>query len=282
MSNFWSIYKQHQWPEYYLLIAIVLFLIISFVLLILLLISRLKQIKNTKIVTGYIPVIEEILFPMLFNNKHVDEVIASTLYQSYYKYKNFKPTLLENIINLHVSYSGDYNLILEKFYRESGLVNISFKKLKSTSWSVQCQGIRELSQMNVKEAFLPIQKCLNHNHPSLKLEVIVALIKLKGVEGLDILNAYKTPINDWIQLNILYEIDNANLTNVTSFRSFLTSNNPSVVILGLRLIAKFNQVENIDLIKKIIASPQSIKVSDEASKSLSKLYSLGFNDNNAA
>jgi len=165
---------------------------------------------------------------------------------------------------------------LEEFYRRTGLINLSFKKLQSRRWNHKCEGIRELSQMNVQEAFNDIQKCIRYNHSTLTLEALIGVIQLKGLEGLNVLHDFNEPINDWVQLNILYEIKNASHTSETNFSDFLSSTNESVVVLGLRLIEVFNQNQNADLIREMLESNNSQSIKNQARKTLSKLSSLNY------
>ncbi len=274
MSNFWSIYKNKEWLENFLLLSIGLFIACAFLFLISLFIRRFQNIYNQKLITEYSSIIDSILFPLLFNNKSVHHVIESNDYQTCSKHKKFQQTLLRSIIKLHITYSGDYNLKLEEFYLKSGLIKISFAKLKSHSWSSKCEGIRELSEMNVQEAFFEILKCIWHSQSTLKLEALIGIIRLRGLEGLTVLIDYNEPINDWIQLNMLYEINNANLTTVKNFSEFLKSKNESVVILGLRLIARFNQIENMDQVMEIQNSNASYRIKNQAIRTLAKLPSL--------
>ncbi|MBA3673650.1 MAG: hypothetical protein H0W75_01610 [Chitinophagaceae bacterium] len=257
----------------YILAFIIIALLFSLIFLTLLLISRLKKIYEKRLIDRYGPIIDKLLFSILFNVEPVHKVIESIRYQSVYKHKNFKKTLLASIVKLHEEYSGDYNEKLEDFYHQSGLIKISFLKLKSKAWHDQCEGIRELSQMNIKAAISDIKKCIWHNNATLKLEALIAVIRLQGVEGLSVLHEYNGQINDWIQLNLIFELENTNFEAVESFSHFLKSKNESLVIFGLRLIAKFNQRQNLDQIWELQFSDASIRVKTEALRTLERLPS---------
>ncbi|HEV8079887.1 MAG TPA: hypothetical protein VGP43_04190 [Chitinophagaceae bacterium] len=258
----------------YILAFIILALLSSLLFLTLLLISRLNKIYEKRLINRYVPIIDKLLFSILFNDEPVHKVIESNLYQSVYKHKSFKKTLLASIVKLHEEYSGDYNEKLEDFYHQSGLIKISFFKLKSKAWHEQCEGIRELSQMNIKAGISDIKKCIWHNNATLKLEALIAVIRLQGVEGLSVLHEYNEQINDWIQLNLIFELENSNLEAVESFSHFLKSKNESLVIFGLRLIAKFNQIQSLDQIWELQFSNASDKVKTEALRTLERLPSM--------
>lgn len=277
MSSFWAIYKNEELVKHYLSLSISWCIAISFLFLVLLYLRRFKKIYDEKLNKKYIPVIDNIIFPLLFSNKPVNDIIASKDYRVYGKKKKFRRILLQSIISLHTYYSGDYNLKLEEIYNASGLIKISLAKLKSESWNIICEGVRELSEMNADESYNDILALIQHEHSTLKLEALMGIIRLKGIAGLSILNDYRKPINDWIQLNLIYEINNAKYSTAYDFSAFLLSKNESLIIFGLRLISNFNQVQHTDQIRKIMDSTGSDRIKKQAVQTISKISSLNFN-----
>lgn len=148
---------------------------------------------------------------------------------------------------------------------------MSYGKLQSPAWDTKCEGIRELTQMDVKESIHQIKKHIGNNDSTLTLEAICGIIRLNGLEGLNILTQFTQPINDWIQVNILYEIEHSDLSAVKTFAGVLKSPNDSIALLGLRLVIRFNQLENISLVRELHMTHRNAKVRAEAAKTLSKL-----------
>lgn len=256
-----------------LLYSIYLFMACGIFFFILLLISRLKKIEEKKQLKKYTAVIDRLFYAVLFGNTPVHNILEAERYRSIFKDKKFRDMLVQNVTQLHLNYTGPSRLKLEEFYRKSGLINIGFEKLKSKQWGKKCEGIRELSRLNIKEAFYDTYMCMWHPHDTLKLEALLGLIRLEGVNGLSIIHDYPDTINDWIQLNLLYEIDKSDFTSVKSFTHLLTSKNDSVVVLGLRLSAKFNQIENLPLIRELKLSSLSENIRSAAEQTLQKLPS---------
>jgi hypothetical protein len=277
MNTFEPVYGNEGLIIHYLQIAIGLCIEMTLIFLVFLYVRRIKKIYDAKLKRKYNPVIDNLLFPLLFNDKPIGEIIASKEYRINIKHEKFQKILLESIIDLHTNYSGDYNLKLEEIYRESGLIYISSDKLKSESWSSICEGIRELSEMNADESYTDILALIQHKHSTLKLEALLGIIRLKGIAGLAILNDYQKPINDWIQLSLIYEINNAKHTSVYDFAAFIVSENESLIIFGLRLIANFNQAEHIEQIIEICNSTSSERIRKQAGQTITKLTSLNFN-----
>ena len=259
--------------RYVLLYSIYLFMACGIFFFILLLISRLKKINEKKQLEKYTAIIDRLFYSVLFGNTPVHNILEAKKYRSIFKDKKFRNMLVQNVTQLHLNYTGPPRDKLEEFYRKSGLINISFEKLKSKHWEKKCEGIRELTRLNVKEAFYDTYMCMWHPHDTLKLEALLGLIRLEGVDGLGIIHDYPDTINDWIQLNLLYEIDKSDYTAVKSFTDLLTSKNESVVVLGLRLSAKFNQIENLATIRELQASSLSESIKTAAAQALDKLPS---------
>jgi len=263
-----------QWIMQFLTIIIALFVAGSLLFLAFLFAGRYRKIYDAKLAMRYDPVINRIVFPILFNNQPVHKALKSAGYQTYFKKKQFRKILLNNILQLHINYSGDHSRQLEELYRESGLVKISFEKLKSRSWSEICEGIRELSEMNTVNAYDDIFRFIRHRHSTLKLEALIGIIRLKGLAGLSVLDDYTEPINDWIQLNLLYEISNTRHESDYDFSRILESTNESNVMLGLRLIENFNQIRYMHQVKGIADLNSSGRVKKQATQTLAKLSSL--------
>ena len=156
-------------------------------------------------------------------------------------------------------------------------MRLSYDKLKSNALNIQCEGIRELSEMNIKEAYSHILQFVWHKNTTLKLEALIGMIRLKGLNGLIAITDYPEPIHDWMQLNLLYEINNFYKTSNSDFTYFLTSANESLVVFGLRLIEVFNQSRDMDTIKKIYDSVNSNKIRNQAKRTLAKLAALDIN-----
>ncbi|TBR19715.1 MAG: hypothetical protein EPO57_02795 [Chitinophagaceae bacterium] len=272
----WTTFKNLGGLELFLTSAITLYVSLGIVAIVLLFISRSSRNYKEKLEIKYTPAVETVLFSLLFFNKSLEEVLALEEYKSNYKKKTFKKVLLASAFKLHINYSGDFNEKLNEFYRKTKLINVSMAKFHSEDWDQVCTGIRELTQFNVHDIEPELQKYLitKSTNTILQLESILGLIRLRGVEGLSILLNYKKPVNDWVQTNILHAIRHSDRTNVPDFSIFLKSKNESVVVLGLRLIAMFNQGKHSDLINEMFMLNGLGRVKNQAELTLDKLASI--------
>src|SRR5690349_1687054 len=98
-----------QWIEQFLTMIVGLFVTGSFLFLAFLFAGRYKKIYDANLAMRYDPVINRIVFPILFNNQPVHKALNSAGYQAYFKRKRFRKILLKNILQLHINYSGDHS-----------------------------------------------------------------------------------------------------------------------------------------------------------------------------
>lgn len=260
--------------EYFLLTSITIFVVTSLLFFILLISSRVKKIREKNKKDKLIPIIDRILFSVLFDNKTINDIYKENDMHILLKKKFFLNLLLVNVLRLHKNYSGDYAIKLKELYVASGLVNVSFAKLKAKSWNLKCEGIRELSQMDIKESYDEIYKYTFSEFNTLKLEAFVGAVRLKGLKGLNTLTDHNEPLNDWIQLNILNAIKNSDYGSFPDSDRFLNSSNECIVIFGLRLISLYNQSNYYEQIKKIMLSASSERIKKQAVKTIERLSSF--------
>lgn len=260
--------------ELFLIIAIALFLLLSLCLLCLLYISRYLRARKRRRIEKFHPLIENLMFPILFKNKDVDDVLNSSEFQELIKMRHFKYSLLIGVIKLSKNYSGELKEKLIEFYTKSSLMDISLKKLKVKKWRIKREGVQELSLMEIKESFPLFKNFISHKEESLRNETLFALIRLKGVKGLLILKNYEFQLNNWVQANLLFEIGKLENQSDVDISDLLHSKNESIVLFTLRVIVYFNQTNMLEEIRKRILEPSSsLMIKKCAEESINKLNS---------
>ncbi|MES2592460.1 MAG: HEAT repeat domain-containing protein [Bacteroidota bacterium] len=221
---------------------ILLFFSLSLFFLILLLISRLRKIGNEKKTAFYKQLADNVVFSVLFADKSYSDFLSDAEYVQNIKNDFFRLLLLDSLITLHRNYSGTYSQKIELFYSESALIQETYKKLNSRKWPVKCEAIIELAEMNIVDSHQLIQKYVRAKNLTLRQEAIVALVKLRGLDGLSFLVNYNEMLSDWMQLNLLAVIKNNYPTTPEPFyNNFLFSSNKSVALFGKRLKAFYEQ-----------------------------------------
>ena len=74
MTKIWELFENGVWVKPFLILSICLFILVSFVLYILIIRSRGKNIKREKLRIDYNVLIEKLMFSMLFNDTPIETV----------------------------------------------------------------------------------------------------------------------------------------------------------------------------------------------------------------
>lgn len=236
--------------ELFLTTVIILFFLLTVIFLVLLAVSRLKKINRLKKQAGYDILAGNFMLSIIFEDTSYTTLSAEKEYAWIMQDKFFRSRLLDALIKLHRNYTGEYAKKIETCYYESSLINDSYQKLKCGQWSVQCEAIRELSEMNVTSSYALIAQYVSAPNLTLRQEAITAIIKLIGLKGLSFLTDYTELLTDWIQLNLLSIIKHHfPTTDEPYYNSFIDSPNKSVALFGRRL-KSFYEHDNESFLEK--------------------------------
>ncbi len=145
------------------------------------------------------------------------------------------------LLDLQKDVSGDTKKRVFKLYKDLGLDQDAYVKLKSWRWEVVSQGILELTQMQVTESFGFITKFINDKRGVIRKQAEIATVTLKHEGIAYFLDTTQYKISEWQQLKLLDVIRNLEDFNPPKFKAWLTSKNSYAVLFALRLIKYYNQ-----------------------------------------
>ena len=152
-----------------------------------------------------------------------------------------RKVLISILLDLSKDVSGDTQKQLIHLYKNLGLHEDSYKKLKSWRWEVVAKGILELTQMQVTESYQFIVGFINNKRSVIRKQAEIATVTLKN-EGIShFMDTTKYRISEWQQLVFLEILRNNKDFEPPRFKAWLTSKNKHVVLLALRFIKHFNQ-----------------------------------------
>lgn len=234
------------------------------------LIKRIKRIKENKQRKEYQEILDSVLFEFLFDDKNVDEVVEAEAFQKNADSVLFKRVAIRSVLSLHQSYSGNYSKKLEEFYEISGLVNYSFDKMNASDWTEIVEGIRDLSGMNVQKAYPRIVSYKNHNNKMVRIEVLLGMIKLKGIDEILKFNNSGLYMNDWVQSNILYTIKKHTIPAPANLLELLQSKNHSMVLLAVRLINYYKSIAHYPALSEYYQNTEDVNLKREIAAVLRK------------
>lgn len=264
MENIWEIYKSKAWVEPFLTYCIASFIVVTVVVFLLTVISRMNKKKDARLKAENEIIIEKLLSVIMFTEKNYSDIAENQQYISFFKHKLCREHLIRSIINLHKNYSGREAKRLELFYFESGLIADSFDKLKNRKWEIKCLGINELAEMNVQNALPIFVKLSKQKNKILKIRAISACIKLNGTEGITHLANHKYPIDNWVMINIIHALKNNDTDSTKGIELLLTSKNSTVVTLGLKIILALNLHDKVHHVLELTKTAPNAGIKFEA------------------
>jgi hypothetical protein len=260
----WELYKSGTWVEPFLMLSIALFIITSIILYVLIISSRSRNIRRNKRLTEYNKIIEDLMFSVVFQDMPFSEVKGDENFSRLFNNTFFREVMIDSIMNLHKNYEGSYAEKLEQFYKDSGLIKDSFKKLKSLKWEIKCKGITELAEINCTDAFEKIIKASKARNKILKITAINAAIKLGGTKSITYLTEHSYPIDDWTQINIINAFKKHDIGDTKGIELLLESQNTTVIALGLKLIKELKLTQKIPYVTKLVANAPNTLIKYEA------------------
>jgi HEAT repeat protein len=201
---------------------------------------------------------EHILTGIIFNDeedmlteefKESKKRVIDQFKKQYLKRRKNRQYLREHILLLHKNFSGSSAEILRNLYIELKLHKEAIKELNSPDWGVQANAVKELAQMQMKEALKKINKRSRHENPVLRIEAQVASLVLDEKDPFSFLDRDRNIITEWHQINLAANIDKLDSSLLPNFSRWFNSPNDSIVLFCIKMTLQYDQFENIpDLI----------------------------------
>lgn len=236
----------HELPEIEIVIILVSlsFISIFFITIITVFILRSVKISKERGLFKFKQEIEQEIANYLFSDFESFESMLNEDQKFRKRYllivrkKYLRYALIDVLINLHKSFSGEYAVKIEKLYVELQLYIDSGKKLNNPYWHIKAKGISEISNMRYTPLYNDVYKFINADHALLRNEAQMAALVFKGAGGLTFLDNYSFIVSEWQQIclmDILLKSEKQIMIN----NAWLQSQNTSVVLLALKIIRAY-------------------------------------------
>lgn len=260
--------------EIVLITVIICIISVSLLFFLMTLYKKIQRIKEIKEKQKFQEIIDELLFNFLFNDKSVREIIEFSKFEEFKNDKLFQQLSIKSLINLHASYSGTYSKKLEQFFAESGLAAYALNKLNSNNWAHIVEGIKDLSSLNYLAAYPRIVSYKNHKNKFVQTEVLLGMIKLKGISELLKFKNSEVYFNEWVQSNILFVVMNYKIPAPENLLDLLGSKNNSILLLAVRLINYFGLQEHYNTLYQVYEKIEDPSLKNEIMQMLDKTEQL--------
>ncbi|MBS1509161.1 MAG: hypothetical protein JSS79_21155 [Bacteroidetes bacterium] len=181
-----------------------------------------------------------------------------------------RQVMINLLIKLKKSLSGTSSKMLDTIYLHLDLPTVSKKKLKATSWKIQVQGIRELSEMNY---YLP--KRMNAliartKNETLREEIFMAHVRLNKKNPLALLDRYDGAITPWMRINLHRFFSQYDGRTLPDFSRWFEHPREDVVMFCMSMARQFKQFNAVPALVKLLSHKNPMIVAS-AIRSLSDL-----------
>lgn len=233
-----------------LIITIVVSTVSMIILLIIILLNRTRMEREQKLRQFLLEKYQSLIVEYLYGDIVSDEFlkIASDSFR--------RQVLIDQIIDVSINLKGDSQQKLNDLYNQLGLQNDSIKKAYSRKWHHKVKGFRELAFMDIRDANEEIYKSLNSANEILRMEAQIALVRLSSENPFMFLDQLRRPFSLYEQIT-LYELLIQHNLSVPSFKQWLDSPNPTVIMFSLRMVREFKQQDAEDDVCKVLSHPES-------------------------
>mgnify|MGYP003755691731 CR=1 FL=1 len=233
--------------------VIIVFVTVSILVFMAAFLVRYKRERNQQKEKKLVLKFQELFSDYLFSSE--DESLISIRmkkFKPYTKNKFDKSILLKTLFKIHKDMTGDIAEKLKMLYLELEMVDDSMKKIKSSKWHIQIKGMKELSDMKIKNAAHDIALLSLSKNEILRREAQLALVKINGFQALNFLHTLTYPLSEWQQLLLLETIQYFNENNLPPLENLFKSENDSVVIFVLKICRIFNLINLKDQLIQLL------------------------------
>ena len=238
-----------------ILIAVTLiFLLFILILLAIVLSSRIyktgRLIKRDDLQRKYQKIFRVLLFEDRVSNNEINNFFdPKDLLEKYNR-----EIIMEEVIHLHVNFTGETAERLEDIYIQLNFHQDSIHKLKNKRWYIIAKGMRELALMNVKQALPLVSEFINNKNEILRMESRIAIMKLSENDPLSFLSRETTPLSGWDTANIYSMLSKMPEKLMPDFSKWLNSPNKDVVLFSIQMIGTFRQQESVEILLTLLKS----------------------------
>lgn len=253
-------FLQGEQPYYsYFLYAIIVFLGTTLSLIVTLITHR----NNVKTADAKKKIVQRkingFLSDLILDDDQSEELIDQKLkeFRTKIPYKQdwCKELLIKNIIDLKKNFKGEMSSMFISIYLKLDLLSYSENLIKNKIWYEKTKGIFHFEELDYATGLPLITPFIKHKNKALKSVALIAHISLKEENPLDIFNDYQGHIDQVDELKILDTIKKKKIKVPDNIQDWLKSDNPSLVLLTIKMISYFNHLASGDALLDLLQSP---------------------------
>lgn len=158
--------------------------------------------------------------------------------------KPVRKALVKAILSYHANLTGNSSDVLRELYLRLKLDQYAKKHISSRYPGKQINAIKELSQLQVPGVDPYIGRYLSVKNDEVRLTAQSAYMALNKISPFSYFDTAAHPFSDWEQA-VLFESITKNGLSISSFATWLKSENDTVVLICLKLIVHYQQLDAV-------------------------------------
>jgi len=181
---------------------------------------------------------------------------------------------IKEILLFHKNLKGESAVALEELFLQLQLDSFILKDLDKNNWYTSARAIYALSELTIEVPVNKIEPYLNDLRDEVRQQSQLYFLKTAKTNPLQFLDITKRPLTTWQQIYIENALKNFYEGPIPDFAQWLNHELISVVEFSIRLIARYNQFENIPtLVPFLKHEKESVKI-----ESIRSLRTLGYEE----
>ncbi|MCD6011207.1 MAG: repeat protein [Flavipsychrobacter sp.] len=225
------------------------------------------------------PIIEDLITEQVLLNENLGKDIPieeihfdqKALSNKIFRKPAVRQILIDTLIRYRKNFRGEVGELLRKLYIDMNLVEDSFAKLRTFKWETKIKALVELTQMDIPISDSMLLPLTNSVNPTLRAASRNAYIQLSKNEPFKFFDVATEPILPWDQMEMFKIITTTKDITIPNFSRWVSySNNKSIVVFCLKLIAYYDQQTAIPSVLELLGTKDH-RFRAEAIKCLGKL-----------
>ncbi len=225
------------------------------------------------------PIIEDLITEQVLLNENlgkdipIDEIQFDqrALSNKIFRKPAVRQILIDTLIRYRKNFRGEVGELLRKLYIDMNLVEDSFAKLRTFKWETKIKALVELTQMDIPISDSMLLPLTNSVNPTLRAASRNAYIQLSKNEPFKFFDVATEPILPWDQMEMFKIITTTKDITIPNFSRWVSySNNKSIVVFCLKLIAHYDQQSAVPSVLELL-NTKDHRFRAEAIKCLGKL-----------
>ncbi|WP_142786342.1 HEAT repeat domain-containing protein [Changchengzhania lutea] len=177
---------------------------------------------------------------------------------------------IKQLLMFNENLKGESTGMIKALFKLLGLHDYVMKDLKTNSWQRKARSLYVLSQLSIKVPDGLIEPLINDKRIEVRQQAILYILNLSETNPLGFLNKIDSSLTLWQQIYIENSLKNAYKGDIPDFSQWIHHRMSSVVRFSVRMMAEFNQFQNIPALMTLIEHKEET-IRMEAIRSLGKM-----------